>query len=294
MIREDTPAQISPPEVSLPEVSLPEVSPRPAWRRILRWLPIAVLVTASLAILASGVAQLLDLDRLLASRAWLSAAVAENPARTMAVTALAYVGAVVVSVPASLFLTMLCGFLFGIVPGALIAVTSASTGAAIVFSIGRGPASDLLRRRAGPRLAGLAAGFRQDAFGYVAFLRLLPIFPFWLTNLAPAAFGVPLRTFLLATIVGLSPGALVYATTGAAIEDVVATHEAARAACHAAGELECAQTLSLKSLITPKMIAGLAALAAFAMLSVVLRRRLGRRFPTAPHPEISERPPHLP
>ena len=274
MRREDTP---------------PEVSPRPAWRRTLRWLPIGLLVAASLAILVSGVAHLLDLDRLLASRAWLSAAVAENPTRAMAVAALAYVGAVVVSVPASLFLTVLCGFLFGIVPGALIAVASASTGAAIVFSIGRGPASDLLRRRAGPRLAGLAEGFRRDAFGYVAFLRLLPIFPFWLTNLAPAAFGVPLRTFLLATVVGLSPGALVYATTGAAIEDVVATHEAVRAACHAAAGPDCTQTLTLRSLITPKMIAGLGALAAFALLSVILRRRLARRHPPVELPGTADR-----
>ncbi|KQO71785.1 SNARE associated Golgi family protein [Methylobacterium sp. Leaf87] len=247
------------------------------WRRALRWLPIASLVTVSLAILVSGVAHLLDLDTLLASRAWLTTAVAGNPIGAMAVAALAYVTAVVVSVPASLFLTVLCGFLFGIVPGALIAVASASTGAAIVFSIGRGPASELLQRRAGPRLAGLAEGFRRDAFGYVAFLRLLPIFPFWLTNLAPAAFGVPLRTFLLATIVGLSPGALVYATTGAAIEEVVAAHETAKAACILADGADCGQTLTLRSLITPKMLAGLGALAAFALLSVVLRRRLARR-----------------
>ena len=119
--------------------------------------------------------------------------VAEDRFRAMVVAYLVYVGAVVVSVPASLFLTMLCGFLFGIVPGALVAVASATTGAAIVFTIGRGPAADLLLRRAGPRLAGLAAGFREDAFGYIAFLRLLPIFPFWMTNLAPAAFGVKLR-----------------------------------------------------------------------------------------------------
>lgn len=250
---------------------------RTGWRRALRWLPIAALILTSLGILVSGVARFLDLDTLLASRAWLSEAVSRNPAGAMATAALAYVGAVVVSVPASLFLTVLCGFLFGIVPGALIAVASASTGAAIVFSLGRGPASDLLRRRAGPRLAGLAEGFRRDAFGYIAFLRLLPIFPFWLTNLAPAAFGVPLRTFLLATILGLSPGALVYATTGAAIEDVVATHEAAKAACAVGDLARCGQDLTLRSLITPTMLAGLGALAAFALLSVGLRRRFGRR-----------------
>ncbi|MDN3591275.1 TVP38/TMEM64 family protein [Methylobacterium adhaesivum] len=251
-------------------------APRARWRRVLRWLPIAAMIATSLAILASGITRLLDLDTLLASRAWLSDAVARNPTGAMAAAILAYVGAVVVSVPATLFLTVLCGFLFGIVPGALIAVASASMGAAIVFSIGRGPASELLRRRAGPRLAGLAEGFRRDAFGYITFLRLLPIFPFWLTNLAPAAFGVSLRTFFLATILGLTPGALVYATTGAAIEEVVATHEAALAACALGDGTRCGQALTLRSLITPTMLAGLAALAAFALLSVLLRRRLAR------------------
>lgn len=264
---------------------------RGGWRQNLRWLPIAALVAVSLGILVSGAARLLDLDTLLTSRAWLSEAVARNPAGAMAMAALAYVGAVVVSVPASLFLTVLCGFLFGIVPGALIAVASASTGAAIVFSLGRGPASDLLRRRAGPRLAGLAEGFRRDAFGYIAFLRLLPIFPFWLTNLAPAAFGVPLRTFLLATVLGLSPGALVYATTGAAIEDVVATHEAAKAACALGDGDRCGQALTLRSLITPTMLAGLGALAAFALLSVVLRRRLARQRAAILPPEPRPRKP---
>ena len=246
-------------------------------RRVLRWLPLLLLVGASLAVLVSGASHLLSLDRLLESRAWLIAWVAEDRFRAMVVAYLVYVSAVVVSVPASLFLTMLCGFLFGIVPGALIALASATTGAAIVFTIGRGAAADLLLRRAGPRLAGLAAGFRADAFGYIAFLRLLPIFPFWMTNLAPAAFGVKRSTFVLATLVGLLPGVFIYASTGAAIEDVVLAHESAKAACLAADGLDCENALTLRTLVTPKMVAGLGALAAFALLSVFLRRRFQRR-----------------
>ena len=247
------------------------------WKGFLRWGPLLLLVCASLAVLASGASHLLSLDRLLASRAWLNAWVAEDRFRAMVVAYLVYVGAVVVSVPASLFLTMLCGFLFGIVPGALVAVASATTGAAIVFTIGRGAASDLLLRRAGPRLASLAAGFREDAFGYIAFLRLLPIFPFWMTNLAPAAFGVKRSTFVLATLVGLLPGAFVYAATGAAIEDVVLAHETAKAACLAVNGLDCENALTLRALITPRMVLGLGALAALALISVFLRRRVQAR-----------------
>lgn len=255
---------------------LEEAAPGRA-RRALRWLPLALLVGISLAALLTGAARLISLDALLASRAWLHAFVSADYVRALVAAYLVYVAAVVISVPATLMLTMVSGFLFGIVVGALVSVAAATTGAAIVFSIGRGPGADLLDRVAGPRLGALAAGFRRDAFGYIAFLRLLPLFPFWMTNLGPAAFGVPLRTFVAATLLGLLPGAFVYAATGAGIDDVVAAHEAAKAACQAASDLGCDEALTLRALVTPKMVLGLGALAAFALLSVLLRRLLARR-----------------
>ena len=243
----------------------------------LRWLPLILLACASIAVLVSGVVHLVDLDRLMASRAWLHAAVAEHRPRAVALAAAIYVCSVVVSVPASLVLTMVCGFLFGTVTGALIAICSATTGAVIVFSIGRNAARDLIVRRTQSRLGRFAEGFRRDAFGYVAFLRLLPLFPFWMTNLAPAAFGVPLRTFALATLLGLTPGAFVYAATGAGLEDLFAAHEAAKTACLARGDPVCDAALDLRNLVTPSMVAGLGALAAFALLSIGLRKWVERR-----------------
>ncbi|MCJ2069973.1 VTT domain-containing protein [Methylobacterium sp. J-030] len=246
------------------------------WTRVRRWLPLVLLLGISGAVLVSGAAQILSLDRLLASRAWLRGFVEADYIRALVSAYCLYVWAVVVSVPASLILTMICGFLFGIVPGALTAVCAATTGAAIVFAIGRGPGADLLRRIGGTRLAGLAEGFRRDAFGYIAVLRLIPLFPFWVTNLAPAAFGVKMRVFVLATFLGLLPGAFVYATTGAGIEDVVAAHEAARAACLATDGAACDRALTLRDLVTPRMVAGLAMLAVFALITMLLSRRARR------------------
>ncbi|MCJ2133700.1 VTT domain-containing protein [Methylobacterium sp. J-026] len=246
------------------------------WTRVRRWLPLVLLLGISGFVLVSGAAQILSLDRLLASRAWLRGLVEADYVRALAAAYGLYVGAVVVSVPATLILTMICGFLFGIVPGALTAVCAATTGAAIVFTVGRGPGADLLRRMGGNRLAGLAAGFRRDAFGYIVVLRLLPLFPFWVTNLAPAAFGVRMWVFVSATVLGLLPGAFVYATTGAGIEEVVAAHEAARAACLAADGSGCDRALTLRDLITPRMVAGLAMLGVFALASMVLSRRARR------------------
>ncbi|MEL6060759.1 MULTISPECIES: VTT domain-containing protein [unclassified Methylobacterium] len=258
--------------------AIPVGAPREGrWKRVRRWLPLLLLLGISMVVLVSGAAQILSLDRLLASRAWLRGFVEADYARALVSAYCLYVGAVVVSVPATLILTMICGFLFGIVPGAITALCAATTGAAIVFAIGRGPGADLLRRMGGTRLAALAEGFRRDAFGYIAVLRLLPLFPFWVTNLAPAAFGVKMRVFVLATFLGLLPGAFVYATTGAGIEDVVAAHEAARTACLAGDGTDCDRALTLRDLVTPKMVAGLVMLAAFALVSMVLSRRARRR-----------------
>lgn len=250
---------------------------RETWLRAgLRWAPLVLLLAVSLAVLASGASRFVGLDELLASRTWLATAVAENTPRAMAAAWLVYVACVVVSIPASVILTVIFGFLFGVTAGACLAVAAATTGAVIVFSIGRWAAADLLARRAGPRLSGLADGFRRDAFGYIVVLRLLPVFPFWLTNLAPAAFGVRLRAFALATLIGLTPGAFVYAATGAAMEDVVAAHEAAKAACFSGGGA-CDDALSFAAFVTPKTLAGLGALAAFALASIALRHWLLRR-----------------
>lgn len=251
--------------------------PDSRWRRIRRWLPFLLLVGISVAVLVSGAAHLLSLDRLLASRAWLKAFVAEGYVRAMVVAFLVYLGAVIVSVPATLFLTMVCGFLFGIVPGALLAVCAATTGGSLVFSIGRGPGREVLQRFGGPRLDRFAAALRRDAFGYIATFRVLPLFPFWVTNLAPAACGVRLRIFVAATFLGLLPGALVYATTGAGIEDVVAAHEAARTTCLAQGGADCDAPITLSSLVTPKMVVGLGSLGAFGLVTLVFSRRMRRR-----------------
>ena len=248
--------------------------PRRPW---LRWLPLLVLALISVGVLASGGARFLDLDRLSESRVWLQALIAEDRVRAIALACLAYVGSVVVSLPATLVLTVLAGLLFGPVTGALIAIASSTTGAAIVFSVGRYAAGDLIRRKAGPRVGRFADGFRRDGFGYILILRLLPIFPYWITNLAPAAFGVPLATFALATLLGLTPGAFIYAGLGAGLEDLLATRDAAKAACLAAGGTDCSTGIDLRALVTPGMVAALAALAGFALLTVYLRRWLERR-----------------
>src|SRR3546814_8987830 len=68
----------------------------------------------------------------------------------------------------------------------------------------------------------MRAGFPEDALSYLLVLRLIPLFPFWLVNLVPAFLGVSLKVFALGTLIGIIPGALVYASVGNGLGAILA------------------------------------------------------------------------
>ena len=153
------------------------------------------------------------------------AALAENEAflrNTVAAhhlpAAVAYVGiyilVVALSLPGAIWLTLSGGLLFGVWLGGALAVLGAGTGAAVMFLMAKYVIGDTLRSRFGARLTRFEAAFNRDAWSYLLFLRLLPIFPFFLVNLGAALIGVRFSVFALTTYIGIIPGALVYASIG--------------------------------------------------------------------------------
>ena len=90
-------------------------------------------------------------------------------------------------------------------------MVGATIGATLIFLVARTALGEPLLRRAGPRADQLAQGFRDDAFSYLLFLRLVPAFPFFLVNLVPALAGVRLGPFVAATALGVIPAAVVFA-----------------------------------------------------------------------------------
>jgi len=239
-------------------------------------VPLAVLVVCVGAALASGAHRYLSLEALIDHRERLQAFVDLHAARAMLVYMAVYVTAVTLSVPGAVFLTMLGGFLFGWLVGGIAAAVAASIGATIVFLIARTSVGDVLVRRAGPRLKRLAEGFREDALSYLLFLRLVPVFPFWLVNLAPAFLGVPLKTFVLGTSIGVVPNTFAFAFAGAGLDSVIDAQKAAKQACIAAGGSDCYMHLDLHALVTPKLLIALGMLGALALIPVLVRR-YGRR-----------------
>jgi uncharacterized membrane protein YdjX (TVP38/TMEM64 family) len=182
-----------------------------------------------------------------------------------------YVVTVAVSVPGAAFLTVAGGFLFGPLGGAAAAVVGATIGATLIFLAARTALGEPLLRCAGPRANQLARGFRDDAFSYLLFLRLVPIFPFFVVNLVPAFAGVRLGPFIAATALGVIPAAVVFALAGTGLDSVIMAQKEAYDQCVASGNSGCRMVFDTSDVFTPQLIVALIALGLLVLVLVVLR-----------------------
>jgi uncharacterized membrane protein YdjX (TVP38/TMEM64 family) len=179
-----------------------------------RLLPLVVVVAGLGAFFAFGFDRYLSCQSLSLHREEAVTWCTTNPV----LAAFGYVGAyallVALSVPGAVWLTIAGGLVFGPYWATLYVVIGATLGACAIFLVARYALADLCRAKAGSAIARMEDGFRRNATSYMLFLRLVPVFPFWLVNLVPALVGVPLGTFAIATLFGIIPGAFVYALVG--------------------------------------------------------------------------------
>lgn len=195
----------------------------PPQKSLARFLPLALIVIALGLALVFRVHERLSLDALYAQAQSLDAFVSRNLIVALALFALIYAGAVTISLPGASILTISGGFLFGTWAGGAGAWLGATIGATLIFLAARTAFGDALRARAGSWVEKLAEGFRENAFSYLLVLRLTPVAPFFIVNVAPAFFNVKLRDYVLATAIGIVPGTFVYAAVGAGLKAALAT-----------------------------------------------------------------------
>ena len=231
---------------------------------IRRWLPLAAIVALIVAAFASGAHEYVTLTALRENREWLEAQVAASLGLAAATFIVLYAAATAASLPTGTVLTLTGGFLFGPWIGALLTVTGATIGAVGIFlaaSTALGGALKARLEKSGGALAAMEKGFRDDALFYLLFLRLTPIFPFFVVNLAPAFLGVRLPLYAWTTFVGIFPGTLVYTFIGAGLGKA----------------LEGTAEPSLENLVSTEILLGLGGLGAMSLLAVVVRRVMRRR-----------------
>lgn len=179
-----------------------------------RLIPLLILVAVLIAFFALGLNEFLTLDLLKENRAFLKDWVHAHKTEAVLLFITAYILVAAFSLPLGALLSVAGGFLFGSVFGTIWIVIGATIGATILFLVAKTSLGEPLRERFAGQIKGMEEGFRANAFSYLMLLRLVPLFPFWLVNLAPAFLGVSLATFVITTAIGIIPGAFVFASIG--------------------------------------------------------------------------------
>lgn len=218
--------------------------------------PLLILAAGLGLFFALGLQRYATLDVLRDHREALAAWVAAHRLLAMLVYMGLYTVIVAFSLPAALPATLAGGFLFGTLVGGTLTVVSATLGATVIFIAAKSALGDLLRARAGSAIGRMEEGFRENAFSYLLVLRLVPVFPFFLVNLAPAFLGVGLTTYVVATLIGIVPGTFVFASLGNGLGAV----------------FDAGRTPDLGLIFEPQVIGPILALAALALVPVFYRR----------------------
>lgn len=191
-----------------------------------RYAPV-VFVAAGLALgYALGLQDYLSLGFLAEQREALRAYVDANRLWSALLFLAVYIAAVAFSFPAASVLTIFGGFLFGWLMGGALVAVGATVGASIVFLATRSAFGGFLRHRVDGVLKKLADGFRDNAFGYLFVIRLAPVFPFFVVNIAAALFDISLSRFVTATFFGILPGTFAYAYLGQGVDSVLVAAQA--------------------------------------------------------------------
>ena len=238
-----------------------------------RWLPLAVIICLMIGAYAFGLQKHLSLQSIAANREDLRVFIVNNWAWALFIYAAVYVVAVALSFPAAGLITVIGGLLFGWIAGAVTTVFAATTGATVIFFVAKTSLEDVMARRFGPLVDKIREGFERDAFNYLLFIRLVPLFPFWLVNIASALAHLRLKTFVSATFLGIIPITIIFSFIGASLDSVIDAQRAAYDACLAqGGSGHCKFDLSLGHLITPQILLALGALGVVALIPVAVKR----------------------
>lgn len=226
---------------------------------IWRYAPVVLVIAGLVLGYALGLQNYLSLTFLAEQREALRAYVDANFLWSALLFLVVYILAVAFSFPAASVLTIFGGFLFGwLIGGALVAV-GATIGASILFLATRSAFGGFLRHRVDGVVKKMADGFRENAFGYLFVIRLAPVFPFFVVNIAAALFDISLGRFFTATLFGILPGTFAYAYLGQGVDSVLVAAQAS------------GREAQISDLVTPEITLAFFALAFVALIPTVVK-----------------------
>ncbi len=142
------------------------------------------------------------------------------PLKTILIFFFVYVVVAALSLPAVGVLSILSGAIFGLLPGTGIVLLAATLGATIAFWFSRYVFRDFVQNCFGDKLQVINRGIEKDGAFYLFTLRLIPIFPFFIINLAMGL--TPMRTivFFVTSLAGMIAGSFVFVNIGTRLANV--------------------------------------------------------------------------
>ena len=205
--------------------------------------------------------QYLSLDALRQSQAQLSTLYDQSPWTVALVFFVAYVAATAASIPGATILTLAGGAIFGLGWGLLLVSFASTIGATLAFLAARFLLRDWVQARFAARLADVDKGVQRDGAFYLFGLRLIPVVPFFVINLAMGLTAMRAWTFYWVSQLGMLAGTAVYVNAGT----------------------QLAQIQSLKDVVSPGLLGsfvllGLFPLIARKVMDAVQRRKVYARW----------------
>jgi uncharacterized membrane protein YdjX (TVP38/TMEM64 family) len=249
--------------------------PAPQSSPIKRFLPVLILGALMGLVFAMGWHKYLSFKTIGLNYDYLKSFISENFVVALASYMAIYIAAVAVSAPGGLVLTLAGGLLFGWKVGIPATVIAATIGASIIFLVAKSSFGETLAAKAGPALEKFRSGFKENALSYLLFLRLVPLFPFVLVNIAPALLGVPFRTYVTGTLLGIIPGTSAFSVAGAGLGSVVEAQNKVYQDCLAARpanpDIACPYTIDTSALLTKELVAAFILLGVVALIPVAMK-----------------------
>ncbi|MDF1757306.1 MAG: TVP38/TMEM64 family protein [Legionellaceae bacterium] len=224
--------------------------------KIKRFIPLGIIILALAAFLSTDLQHYLTFESLKEHQNILLEWTTENFLLSIIIFIGIYTAAVAVSIPGAVLLTLAGGFLFGPIVGSILVVISATLGASALFFAVQTSIGDWFSKKATGWVNRMQSGFQENAFSYLLFLRLVPLFPFWVVNIVPALLLVNPITFIIATFFGIIPGSVVFVLVGNGLSHLFATN----------------QTPDLKIILEPEILYPLLALAALSLVPIIYQK----------------------
>lgn len=233
-------------------------------RKIRRLIPFIFIVTFVIIIYLSGLTHSITLENWPEIQQPIQAFLKDHPYLVPFIFIVIYIAYATLSLPGSSILSIIAGALFPQPYSTLYVVIGATIGSSLLFFLARTSARDYFQEISGPFLTKMEKGFHRDAANYLLFLRLIPVFPFFLVNIVSAILGVPFLTFLWTTFLGIIPASFVFTQAGAGLMMILDKMDN--------------EPFSLKTIFNTQVNIALLGLGVLALMPLVIKRWKGRNW----------------